>query len=95
LALIAAGDARAAAAAVAGIDGPVVIAVDNDPAGHGACALLSDQLAAAGRRDVRHLVVPGDLNELALRAGHRFPAILRAALRGTRPVRQPRAGRGR
>jgi DNA primase len=95
VALIAAGDAGAAAAAVAGIDGPVVIAVDNDPAGHGACALLSDQLAAAGRRDVRRLVVPGDLNELALRAGDRFPAILRAALRGTRRPNRPHAGRGR
>ena len=83
VALIAAGDAHHALRAVEAIDGPIVIAVDNDPAGRGAAATLLERLHAAGH-PATHLTVPGDINELAQRTGERFPAVLRAALRGTR-----------
>jgi len=94
VAIIAAGDARRAADTIATIDKPIVIAVDNDPAGHNACQLLATRLADAGR-DVRHVVVPGDLNDLAQRSGDRFPSILRATLRGARQRRPARQAPGR
>ena len=61
---------------------PLVVAVDNDPAGTDARHKLIAHLALAGRHDVAQLTVPGDLNELAQRTGTRFPAVLRAAVRG-------------
>jgi len=93
VALIAAGDAHQAVAAIAAIDGPLVIAVDNDPAGHSAARILRDRLLDAGRGDVAALTLPGDVNELAQRTGWRFPAVLRAAVRGAHtPRRLTRSG---
>jgi DNA primase len=89
VALIAAGDARQAPPAVAAIVGPIVLAVDNDAAGRHAADLLLDRLRQEGRHDVARIVVPGDVNEWAQRTGDRFPAVLRAALRGAHAPRRP------
>ena len=88
VALLAAGDAHQASRALASIDVPMVLAADNDPAGRHASDLLLDQLRGAGH-DVTRLTVPGDVNELAQRTGDRFPAVLRATLRGAHPPRRP------
>jgi hypothetical protein len=88
VALIAAGDAHQALRALDSIEGPMVLAVDNDPAGRHASEMLMERLRAAGRQ-VSRLTVPGDVNELAQRTGDRFPAVLRAALRGAHPPRRP------
>jgi len=92
VALLAAGDAHQASRALASIDVPMVLAADNDPAGRHASDLLLDQLRAAGH-DVTRLTVPGDVNELAQRTGDRFPAVLRATLRGAHPPRRQAATR--
>jgi len=92
VALLAAGDASSAAAELAVIDGPLVLAVDNDAAGAAAVCALVATLTAAGHTSVATLRVPADLNELAQRCGQTFPAVLRAVVRGCRPATPERSG---
>lgn len=92
VAVLAAVDAKRGGQELAALGRPLVVALDNDPAGHGATTTLVDELTAWDV-EVRQLRVPGDVNDLARTSGDRFRSVFAAAVRGAR--RRPGVAAGR
>ena len=80
VALLSAADARGVAEQLAQIDGELVIAMDPDDAGRGAQSKLEESLSEHGITETRSLNLPCDLNDLAVRSGVQFAALVRSLM---------------